>query len=98
MRLSKTKCSLGALLCFLAALPLLAQSPSPRPGAPQGRYQNVLNRLESMTTLVLDQWRSHEADIPHTDYPSFYHSNWTQLTLEIQSSITPISPSHPGRS
>ncbi len=96
MRLSKTKCSLGALLCFLAALPLLAQSPSPRPGAPQGRYQNVLNRLESMTTLVLDQWRYHAADIPHPEDPSLDDSNWTQLTLGSPSGIRPGSAGEPG--
>ncbi|HLQ51680.1 MAG TPA: hypothetical protein VK129_09295, partial [Terriglobales bacterium] len=49
-----------------------------------------------MTTLVLDQWRYHAADIPHPEDPSLDDSNWTQLTLGSPSGIRPGSAGEPG--
>jgi len=39
------------------------------------REKQVLDRLESLTTLALPGWRSH-ADIPHPEDPTLDDSNW----------------------
>ena len=77
------KCFLaGLLLVLLANVGVFAQPlPQPRPAAPPERYQSTLQRLESITSLPLAEWRYHAADVPHPEDPSLDDSNWTAVTL-----------------
>jgi len=87
----------SALLCFFISLRLSAQPlPQPTPAPPQERYKNALNRLESMTSLPVDSWRYHTADIPHPEDPSLDDSNWTTITMEGAGGSRPASTSEPG--
>jgi len=84
------------LLFLFAGIRLSAQPlPQPAPAPPQERYKNVLDRLESMTSITVDQWRYHTADIPHPEDPSLNDSNWTPVTLG-SSGNRPASTSEPG--
>jgi alpha-mannosidase len=91
------RCLGHTLLCFFASLPLSAQPvPYPAPAQPPERYQNVLKRLESMTSVTLGEWRYHAADIPHPEDPSLDDSNWTAVNLANASANRPPSTSEPG--
>jgi alpha-mannosidase len=82
-------CLLGALLC-LSVVPLVSQPlPQPTPALPKERYENALKRLEAMTSVALDQWRYHAADLPHPEDPSLDDSNWTAINLSGPSPVRP---------
>ncbi len=52
------------------------------------RYPAQMDRLEAMTFLAVDQWRFHDADIPHGEDPELDDSNWQHVTVDYVS--------HPG--
>lgn len=89
MQSLRMKCLLSALLCLFAVALRSQPLPQPTPATPQERYQNVLKRLEAMTSLTLDQWRYHAADLPHPEDPSLDDSNWTAINPGGTSAIRP---------
>ncbi len=63
-----------ALFAFLATSAISAQEPSPTQNTTDP-YRATLDRLESLTTLPLPDWRVH-GDVPHPEDPSLYDSGW----------------------
>jgi len=63
-----------ALLALVIARLVFAQQPSPSQKATDP-YQPALDRLESLITLPLPEWRFH-ADVPHPEDSSLNDSDW----------------------
>jgi alpha-mannosidase len=61
-----------ALLALVTARLVSAQQPFP--------YQPTLDRLESLTTLPLSEWRFH-ADVPHPEDSSLNDSGWETVKV-----------------
>jgi alpha-mannosidase len=65
-----------ALCGIFSCVSLLAQ----RLGDPrqqwQEKYPTQMTRLQAMTMLPIDEWRFHDADVPHGEDPSLDDSNW----------------------
>ncbi len=62
-----------SLLCtLLFALSAFGQAPS----APPDPYKPVLDRLESIATIQLNDWRGHSIDLPHGEDPATNPSDW----------------------
>jgi alpha-mannosidase len=68
-----------ALLAMLAARPVTAQQPSPTQNMTDP-YRATLDRLESLTTLPLPDWRMHE-DVPHPEDASLDDSAWAAVRV-----------------
>ncbi len=68
-----------ALLALLATSLLSAQQPS-QTQSTADTYRATLNRLESLTTLPLPDWREH-VDVPHPEDPSLDDSDWTAVRV-----------------
>jgi alpha-mannosidase len=68
-----------ALLAILAASPGSAQQPSPTQNMTDP-YRVTLDRLESLTTLPLPDWRMHE-DVPHPEDASLDDSAWAAVRV-----------------
>jgi alpha-mannosidase len=72
------KCFALLFLCLLF-IPLLAQDkPAPAPPDP---FKPVLDRLQSISVLPLDQWRSHEGNIAHGEDASLTDSEWQPIKI-----------------
>ena len=67
------------MVCALLALAvtLLSAQQAPSTNDP---YKPTLDRLESLTTLPLPDWRFH-ADVPHPEDPSFDDSSWETVRV-----------------
>ena len=69
------------MVCALLALAVTSvsaqQVPTPSTTDP---YKPTLDRLESLTTLPLPDWRFH-TDVPHPEDPSFDDSNWETVRV-----------------
>src|SRR5215469_13100760 len=90
MQSAKMKCcSTAALLCLLAISACSQPLPQPTPAPPKEQYENALKRLEAMTSVTLDQWRYHAADLPHPEDPALDDSSWTAINLGGTSPIRP---------
>ena len=63
------------VLCF--ALPLFAQ---PQSNAPDDPYKPTLDRLQSLVTMALPEWRFH-ADVPHPEDASLSDSDWQTVKV-----------------
>ncbi|MGA7219209.1 MAG: glycoside hydrolase family 38 C-terminal domain-containing protein [Candidatus Sulfotelmatobacter sp.] len=70
---------LGTLIIFLWGATLLAQQAIPERSATDHNRQ-VLDRLESLTTLPLSDWHFH-SDVPHPEDPSLSDSGWETITV-----------------
>ena len=70
---------LGTLIIFLWGATLLAQQAIPERSATDHNRQ-VLDRLESLTTLPLSNWHFH-SDVPHPEDPSLSDSGWETITV-----------------
>ena len=71
-----------ALLSFLfscLACQSLAQTAG-APGEPADPYKATLDRLASLTTLPLLEWRAHD-DVPHPEDPSLDDSKWETVKV-----------------
>ncbi len=70
-------------ICFLVLLispfcaTVFAQPPSP----PEP-YKPVLDRLESLTVIRLDSWKSHPADLPHGEDPALNTADWQPVSAK----------------
>jgi alpha-mannosidase len=47
----------------------------------QEKYPAQMTRLQAMTMLPIDEWRFHDADVPHGEDPSLDDSNWKATLL-----------------
>src|SRR5258707_15747103 len=73
-------CTPVLLAAFLAAsLPSAAQGGFQ--SGPPSRYQEVLARLEAMTSAPVREWRVHADDLSHPENPSLDDASWTLVTL-----------------
>ena len=68
-----------ALLALVTARLVSAQQPFPSPSTTDP-YQPTLDRLESLTTLPLSEWRFH-ADLPHPEDSSLHDSGWETVRV-----------------
>jgi alpha-mannosidase len=68
-----------ALLALVTARLVSAQQPFPSQKATDP-YQPTLDRLESLTTLPLSEWRFH-ADVPHPEDSSLNDSGWETVKV-----------------
>ncbi len=68
-----------ALLALVTARLVSAQQPFPSQKATDP-YQPSLDRLESLTTLPLSEWRFH-ADVPHPEDSSLNDSGWETVRV-----------------
>jgi alpha-mannosidase len=68
-----------ALLALVTARLVSAQQPFPSQKATDP-YQPTLDRLESLTTLPLSEWRFH-ADVPHPEDSSLHDSDWETVKV-----------------
>jgi alpha-mannosidase len=76
----KRSLAFSVVSVVLSATFCLAQSTAP--GAePSDAYKPVLDRLESLTTLRLPDWRFH-TEIPHPEDPSLDDSSWETIQLD----------------
>ena len=62
------------ILALVTAMSVSAQSPSPTQNTTDP-YQRTMDRMESLTTMPLSEWRFH-ADIAHPENPSLDDSDW----------------------
>src|SRR5579862_3725269 len=60
------------LCCCFSATVFAQQTP---PNAPVDPYKPVLDRLQSLTTMPLPEWRFH-ADVPHPEDPNLADAEW----------------------
>jgi alpha-mannosidase len=61
------------LLCCLFVLPVLAQNS--QPSSPSDPYKPALDRLASLVTVALPEWRFH-ADLPHPEDATLNDADW----------------------
>ncbi len=78
MRFSSTRIYLGVMCALFATGLLQAQRGSQAQGHPSP-YKAVLDRLESMTSVPLNQWHYHAANFPHPEDPALDDSNWSAV-------------------
>ncbi len=69
----------GLVLLLIPILGLALEEP--RGSETPDPYNSVLDRLESLSTLPLPNWRFH-ADVPHPEEPSLDDSGWEEVTLD----------------
>ena len=67
------------MVCVLLALAITSISAQQAPNA-SDPYKQTLDRLQSLTTLLLPDWRFH-ADVPHPEDPSFDDSTWETVRV-----------------
>src|SRR5579872_777916 len=67
------------MVCALLALAVTSLSAQQAPNT-SDPYKPTLDRLESLTTVPLPDWRFH-ADVPHPEDPSFDDSRWEALRV-----------------
>jgi alpha-mannosidase len=72
--------ALSVSFLLLTAIQAVASEAAQGPATPDP-YKSVLDRLESIGTLPLPDWRFH-ADIPHPEEPSLDDSNWEVVKLD----------------
>ena len=71
-------CVIASLVCSCFVLPVLAQpSSTSSPGDP---YELTFDRLQSLVTVPLPDWRFH-ADVPHPEDPSLDDGAWQPLKV-----------------
>jgi hypothetical protein len=63
-----------------AVLALAVTSVSAQAPSPSDPYKPILDRLESLTTQPLPDWRFH-ADVPHPEDPSLDDSGWQTVRV-----------------
>src|ERR1700732_2280304 len=68
-----------ALLALITARLVSAQQPSPSDKTIDP-YRPTVDRLESLTTLPLSEWRFH-ADVPHPEDSSLSDSSWATVRV-----------------
>jgi alpha-mannosidase len=66
---------------FLLSATLGSAQETAQPTEAPNPYQPTLDRLESLTTLALPQWRFH-ADVPHPEDASVDDSGWQVMTVK----------------
>ncbi len=66
------------LLCWCFALPVSAQPATSN--APADPYKPTLDRLQSLVTVPLPDWRFH-ADVPHPEDPSLNDADWQMVKV-----------------
>jgi len=92
LRFSRRKIRIYAAIVFVVfAAKILHASPNPQTTPKQDRYQSPLNRLESMISVPLMQWRYHAATFPHPEDPSVDDSSWAAVTFGGNASGAPGS-------
>jgi len=64
-----------ALFFFVCCFLLPAFSQQPAPNSPSDPHKPTLDRLQSLTTMELPEWRFH-SDVPHPEDPSLNDSDW----------------------
>ena len=74
----KRSIALSLFFVLLAGSLTFAQNAVPEAVDP---YRPVLDRLQSLGTLALPDWRFH-ADIPHPEEPSLDDSSWAVVKLD----------------
>lgn len=81
MRITSLRaCLLGVL--FYGVLTTISAPAQLRQAFGQhSRYEKVVSRLDAMTTVPVNQWRYHVADIPHPEDSSLDDSNWQAASL-----------------
>ena len=67
------------MVCALLALAVTSVS-AQQASNTSDPYKPTLDRLKSLTTLPLPEWRFH-ADVPHPEDPSFADSSWESLQV-----------------
>src|SRR5882724_12734474 len=70
---------LSVFVLWSSASLTLAQPPGHGPAA--DRYKAILDRLESLTTITLPDWRFH-ADVPHPEDPALNDSGWATVKTD----------------
>ncbi len=72
------------LIAQSAAQPGFTPNPSAKPA---DAYKATLDRLQAITDVPLDEWRSHEADLPHGEEVVIDDAQWktTKLNEEWKS-------------
>src|SRR5260370_40120228 len=82
MKVSRVKWLGGAMvLSFFVSGGRPSQAQGRFQPGPPSRYQNVLDRLQAMTSVPIRDWRFHAADLPHPEDPSLDDSSWQPVTL-----------------
>jgi len=71
--------SVCAVLALVAAISVSAQQPSSTQSSTDP-YRSTLDRLESLTSLPLSDWRFH-ADVPHPEDSSLDDSGWETVKV-----------------
>jgi len=84
MKCCRISISLALLFCGWAAS--FAQS---QPSPPAGPYKAVLDQLQSITTIPLDSWHAHAADLAHGEDPTLNISDWQ--TVQARQKWSPSS-------
>src|SRR5579872_7447544 len=67
------------MVCALLAVAVTSVSAQQAPNT-SDPYEQILDRLHSLTTVPLPDWRFH-ADVPHPEDPSFDDSRWEALRV-----------------
>jgi len=65
------------IFLFFAAASAWAQSPA----SSSDPYKPVLDRLQAITTIPLDGWYIHAADLPHGEDPAQNFAGWQQVKV-----------------
>jgi alpha-mannosidase len=71
---------LSSLILLLAAISALAENSAQVPETAD-HYKPVLDRLESLNTTALPDWRFHD-DLPHPEDPSLNDSDWGSIKTD----------------
>ena len=75
-------------LCCCLILPGFTQEAEPKP--PVDPYKPTLDRLQSLTTMELPEWRFH-ADVPHPEDPNLNDTDWPTVKVHEEWETAPVS-------
>jgi alpha-mannosidase len=68
--------------CFLFLFLALTSGFGQSPAAPPDPYKPILDRLQSITSVPLESWQAHAADLPHGEDPALNASDWRPVRVK----------------